>query len=383
VNYLSPIAGSFDLTPEEVSGFVKGVLEIDAVYPDCGIISITATDTQDSEKTGTGSQVLFLPASFTLNADTPQVVSRPFNLTITAKNVQNATTPNYNGAVNLSTVAVSIHDISKAVLSPSTVAGTGFEKGIANASTAYNLYGTIKVKAADSTDNTRTGLSNDINFLPKKISAIVVKPPGERDFFYIGEPVGITVKIEDEGGSPIPNYTDTVALASSPGLAVQSQYAFTKDDAGQRTIVAAPTQVGVYTVIVQAEGGFKAETSKITVKNATIEVIDTTSPLGTGEVIIQIVDDEGNVITSESNLAISVKAVEDMDNQTVSLPSGTVTFTEGRAVITVSDTEAEIVTLIPSSLYKINVKKGTITFGQAGKMGINPLMWRELKGKNR
>lgn len=147
--------------------------------------------------------------------------------------------------------------------------------------------------------------------------------------------------------------------------------------------MAAPTQVGVYTVIVQAEGGFKAETPKITVKNATIEVIDTTSPLGTGEVIIQIVDDEGNVITSESNLAISVKAVEDMDNQTVSLPSGPVTFTEGRAVVTVSDTEAEIVTIIPSSLYKINVKKGTITFGQAGKMGINPLMWRELKGKNR
>ncbi|MFH0855801.1 MAG: DUF6701 domain-containing protein [Candidatus Omnitrophota bacterium] len=383
LDYISPAKGSFPILPDNVSGFVKGVLKVTtAKYPDCGLVTITATDSEDSDQTGASSQILFLPASFIVSAESPQIVSNPFKVSVTALNAAGLITPNYNSAVNLLPLAVTPLSIPKASFSPSVIAASSFLSGIAKADVSYNLYGTIKLKAEDSVDPAKSGISPDIVFLPKSMSISVIPANSERDFFYIGEPIEMVVKVLDALGGPIPNYPGAVELSSGIGLALPGPYTFTGADAGAHTFSAVPAQAGSYTVVAQSQkGSLSVESSKITVKNATIEVIDTTSPVGTGEVTIQIVDDEGNVITSESGLTVNVEAVEDSDNGSASLAATSARFTNGKITLSVTDSEAETVTILVSSSYKIKTRKGAITFGRAGKTGINQLMWRELKNK--
>jgi len=399
-DYISPSKGKFSISPDSVSGFVRGVLKVNATYPDCGLVTIRVADSEDSTQEGASTQILFLPASFTVSADeSSQIVSKPFKFNITAKNIQGATAPNYNGTVNLSPVAAVTtpvdtsqaplsppaitESISKAPLSPSSIAGDNFTNGVAKTDLSYNLYGAIKIKAEDSVDNTKSGISEKIEFSPKSISISVTPPASkERDFFYIEEPIEVVVKVLDALDNPIPNYPGVVELTSSLGLTLPNPYTFTIADAGKHAFSITATQPDNYTVVARVQKGtLSAESSKIKVKNATIQVIDTTSPVGTGQVTIQIVDDTGNVITSENKLPITIQAIEDSDNNSVSLPSNSGMFSNGKITIPVSDSEAETVTIVVTSPYKIKIKKGTITFGRAGKTGINQLMWRELKKK--
>ena len=55
-----------NITPQTASGFEEGILELSAVYLDCGIIEIEVTDIGDISKIGSSGPVLFLPASFIL-----------------------------------------------------------------------------------------------------------------------------------------------------------------------------------------------------------------------------------------------------------------------------------------------------------------------------
>ncbi len=278
-------------------------------------------------------------------------------------------------------MAVAPLDISQGILAPVEILGADFQDGVAISQISYNLYGTIAIRAEDSKDTTRQGLSPEITFLPKSLSA-QVELPGTRDFFYIGEPIGLVVKVNDEVENPIPNYPGIIELSSAAGLALLGEYAYTREDAGRHQFLATALKAGEYSVSVQTPDGFlKAESQPIVVKNAFLQVIDTVSPVGTAEVIIKIVDESGNVIHSENNLTIGVQAVEEVDDKSAVLPSGPIQFTDGKAIIRVADTQAEVVTIVPSSSYKLQVKKGTVTFGRVGKSGVSTLMWRELKGK--
>ncbi|MDD2702833.1 MAG: hypothetical protein PHC33_02335 [Candidatus Omnitrophica bacterium] len=382
-DYISPASGSCALVPESVSGFKYGVLETVVSYADCGIITITASDAENPLKSGASTQVMFLPASFSLSAEnSKQVVSRPFTMNVTALNAAGAAAANYNGNVKLVPVAVSPSAVPGAAFTPSVIAGTGFEKGTAAVPVSYNRYGRIKIKAEDASDNTKYGTSADFNFLPGKISLSVVPPSSSRVFFYLGEPAGLSAAVEDYSGNQVVNYSGMVELLSDSNLVLPLNYTFTESDAGKHVFSASSLAAGTYTVTMKCdEAGLTVESGDIEVKNAVIEVIDTTSSVGSGRVIIQIVDESGNVITGENGLAINVTAAEENDNKSVSLPSGALTFTGGRVVLTVSDDEAETVTIIPSSAYKIGIKKGSITFNRTGKNGISTKMWRELKKK--
>lgn len=381
VNYISPSAGNYKILPDEVSGFAKGVLKVNANYPDCGIITIIVSDAVNSSKSGTSPQILFLPAGFKVTAIENQIISKPFNLAISAENRLGMVAPNYNSVVNVYPLAVSPVEIPGAVLSPSVVGGVEFKNGIASAEMIYNLYGRIKIRVEDSNNPAKQGLSDEIKFLPKGISLSVEQPVSGRDFFYVGEPIGIILKVEDEAGNPVSNYSGTIELDSPAGLEISSVYIFTAGDAGQHKFLADSSKPGDYIVSADAEGQLKAESPRIKIKDASIQVVDATAPIGSGEVVIQLVDETGRVISSENKLEINVAAVEDIANNSVSLPSEPVTFIEGKAVIPVFNSEAETVTIIPASSYKLNVKKGTIVFGKAGASGIGTLMWRELKGK--
>ena len=379
INYESPVSGKYKITPEEASGFVRGAAEVIASYADCGTVTIAVVDKDDSEKTGESMQILFLPAEFELSAEEKQVVSKPFALAISAKNALGQITPNYNGTVNLSPVLVSPEIASGALMTPASVSGAQFENGRAVPDASYNRYGTIKIKGADSTDAAKQGISGEVKFLPKAVSVEVELPAG-RNYFYIGEPVGVLVKVLDEAGNAVVNYPGTLKLSSSAGLAIIPEYTFTLQDAGQHKFSATSIRAGTFTVNASIEAGaLSGESPVITVKEVYLEVIDTTSPVGTGEVIIQLVDEFGNVISSESSLPITIGAEEEQPNNSVSLPSAPVTLREGKALITLFDTEAETVTITPYSPYKIKIRKGKIVFGQIGRTGISPQMWRELK----
>jgi hypothetical protein len=380
--YVSPANGNDVISPNNVSGFAKGKLEVNANYPDCGLITINVADSQNPLSIGTSAPLLFLPASFALSVEPSQTVSKPFNLTLTAKNALGAITPNYDRAVSLHPMAISPLDISLGALSPATVAGDGFREGVATVSISYNLYGRIKIRAESSDDARKQGTSEEITFLPKGISVGIDPPPGERGFFYIGEPVNINVRVLDELGNPIINYPGIVALTSNFGPTLPAPYAFTTADAGQHKFTATSIQSGDFVIVVTAENGtFRVDSPRFTVKNVTIQVVDTTSPIGTGEVMIQLVDESGKIITTENHLVVNMRVIEEFDNNSSSWPMGTINLIGGIAIVPVSDSEEETVTLVPVSPFKINVKKGTIKFGPPSKGGINPLLWRELKGK--
>ncbi|MFH0935276.1 MAG: DUF6701 domain-containing protein [Candidatus Omnitrophota bacterium] len=379
INYESPASGKYKITPEEASGFVRGVAEVIASYPDCGTVTIAVVDKDDSGKTGESMQILFLPAQFELSVEAKQVVSKPFALSISAKNTLGQITPNYNGTVNLSSVLVSPESASGGLMTPEYLSAAEFENGRATPDANYNRYGIIKIQAADSVDGTKQGISGEVKFLPKAVSVEVELPAG-RDYFYIGEPVGVLVKVLDEAGNAVVNYPGTLELSSSAGLAIIPEYTFTLQDAGRHKFSATSTEAGTYTVSANIEAGaLSGESPVISVKEVYLEVIDTVAPVGTGEIVIQLVDEFGNVISSENSLSITVGAEEEQPNNSVSLPSAPVTLRDGKALITLFDTEAETVIITPYSPYKIKIRKGKIVFGQIGRTGISPQMWRELK----
>ncbi len=82
-DYVSPQTGRYKISPPEALGFVRGKLELKASYPDAGLVTITIADKDSPAKTGTSSQILFLPASFTMKAEELQTVSKPFELSVT------------------------------------------------------------------------------------------------------------------------------------------------------------------------------------------------------------------------------------------------------------------------------------------------------------
>ena len=381
INYESPATGKYNITPGEAGGFIRGIVTVIASYPDCGTVSICVTDKDDNDKVGKSTQSLFLPAEFVLSAEEKQIVAKPFGLAISAKNALGQITPNYNGTVNLSPLMVSPETVSGALINPSSISGSQFEGGIANVNVSYNRYGVIKIAGTDSAESTKKGVSEEAKFLPKGVSVNVELPAG-RDFFYIGEPIGVSIKVLDEAGNAVVNYPGTANLYSSAGFSIVPEYTFKAEDAGQHKIIATSTRAGTYTVSAGIEeGALSAESPLITVKEAYLQVIDTVAPIGAGEVVVQLVDEDGNVISSENQLPINLTTEEETENNSASLPSGPITLREGRAIIPIFDTEAETVTIIPSSPYKIQIRKGKIVFGQLGRSGISPQMWRELKEK--
>ena len=378
--YVSPASGSRKVIPAELSGFVRGVLETSLTYSDCGTITITAVSSESSLHRGTSQRILFLPADFTVSADASQVSARPFALTITARNVQGEAALNYNTPVKIYPVGVLPVDVTGCVLSPQLLEDAVWTNGVSNPEVNYNYNGTIKIRVEDTIDKTKQGLSGDIKFMPKGLAAAVEYPVG-RAFFYVGEPVSLTVKVVDYAGSAISNYDGIINLSSSAsGLTVPLDYAFITADAGTRKFSASTAEAGTYRVSIQGEkGALRVDSPDIVVKDVYLEVIDTTSPIGTGEVIIQLVDEFGKVITSENQLPITVTTTEEFDNKTAYVPGAPVSLKNGQAIIPITNSESEIVTINPSSPYGIKVKKGTVTFGPIGRSGINELLWRELK----
>ncbi|MFC1632244.1 hypothetical protein ACFL2I_06795 [Candidatus Omnitrophota bacterium] len=379
--YISPMTGTAEISPNQASGFSQGKVELICQYPDCGAIEIMVQDTTDSAKAGISPEILFIPASFVLEAATPQVVSASFPLKVSALNAQGASCPNYQGQVGLSVEAVTPPETEGLIL-PASIPAEEFSYGAAEKSVSFNRWGTIKLAAHDSTYPEKTGVSEAINFIPQGLLVEAEEPSGERDFYYVGETIPISVSAIDAEQAPIANYQGAVTLTATLGLTLPEVYTFIASDAGSHSFSSSASVPGSFQVEVEDQAGVLSGTpASFEVIAATLEVVSTTAPVGTAEVVINLVDNEGNIITTENELTVTVKLSEEEEDASASSPSSQTpaTFNQGRAWIVVNNTQAEIVTVSPASTLEFDIKSGTVTFGRISKSGIGALMWREIK----
>ncbi len=379
--YISPHSGTMKVSPQIVSGFSSGQLEVSAVYPDCGIIEIIVEDRQDSSKAGISGEIIFIPEHFSVLAQIPQIVNRDFALTVNAFNAEGELTPNYQGPAGLIVIPVSPEETAGGLF-PATVETGDFSAGSAEVSARFNRWGRIKIEAHDLAHPERKGRSEIITFLPQELVVEPVAPSEERDFYYVGEDIPISIYAIDALDEVITNYLGLINISFSMGFSLPDEFQFLAEHEGKHTFLTRASSAGVYEVeAVDDESKLKGESGEIEVKQATLEVVSTYAPVGTTEVIIKLMDELGNIIKSENDLTVQISLEEEHEDFSAasSATEKPVTFRNGIAKVLVSNTQPEIVIISPSSEYKFEVKKGTVTFGRIAKTGIGTLMWREIK----
>jgi hypothetical protein len=381
-NYVYPASGTLSVSPSNASGFDEGILNLEMMYPDCGTIEISVRDTQESSKIGYSGEISFIPASFSVTADSPQVVNSTFSITVNAYNDAGEICPNYQGSVSLSPVYVSPSAVSGAQITPVTISADDFTNGTAEVSAVYNRWGTVKIKAHDESYPAIVGESQFLDFIPGDLLVEVQPPAGDRNFFYTGEDIEVVVSLSDANNAPIQNYQGTVAISSTFGLDITESYQFQVQDAGTKSfLVSAESPNSYYIEVEDQVNNLEKRSDKIKVKRATLIVVSTFAPVGSTEVIIRLEDAAGNLIISEDELNVNVSLEEEIDNESASSPAlkKPVTFNKGIAKVLISNSQAEIVTIVPEAAYDFKIKKGTVTFGRLAKSGIGALMWREIK----
>ncbi|MFH1798849.1 MAG: hypothetical protein ABH844_05925 [Candidatus Omnitrophota bacterium] len=381
--YVNPQTGLMNIVPDEVSGFENGVLEVEANYPDCGTIKIKVSDTEDSDKTGFSGEVLFVPASLGVTCGSTQIVNASFDAEIVAYNARGIVTPNYRGPCVLTAVPVLSADTSDGQIVPGLVSENDFSGGIARINAFYDRWGLILIEASDTNNPSRNGTSGNVMFYPKDVLLEITPPEGDRTFFYTGESFDVVISLVDDNGELIPNYASSIVLNPDSGLKIENTYQFIPADGGKHTFFAVCDAPGSYRISVnEPSSGKSVQSEKIKVKQATLTVISTEAAVGTiAEVFVTLTDEENNVITTENNLTINITFEEENPNGTAesSTERVPVTFRKGVAKFTITNPEAEIVTVIPKSEYGFKIKRGTVKFGRVAKFGIGTLMWREVK----
>ena len=379
--YVNPATGTMLLTPSEASGFSKGRLDLSLTYPDAGVILVTVTDKGNLSKTGTSGQVSVLPARFQVEAGARQIVGRPWPLSVTALNAAGAVTPNYRSAVTLGIRAVT-PTTGAGTLTPAAVGATDFQAGKATVNVTYPRWGTVTVTATDAAWPTVVGQSAQSIFHPEAILLKATTPPPPRDFFYTGEAFTVSVTPLAAGGAVIPNYEGTVTVSAPPKLGLPENYTFTAADAGVHHFSVSVDAAGSYQVqAAEPAAELTSASLSLTIKQATLKVIDAVAPVGGAATVeILLLDETGQVITSESAVTLKVKLVEANPNESVSSPAltQTITVTQGKATLLIANTEEETVTIIPSSTFGMQVQQGTVSFGRLATKGIGVLLWREV-----
>ncbi len=398
VNYVSPASGSGTLSVTSVSSWSDGVSTItNETFSDCGTITITATHADYSTKAGTSSNINFRPYDFTVVAsglDTSasssayarHTVSKPFTLTVTARNASGTTCPNYKGIANLTINYTSPSTSQSGSLSTSSLTSTYWTNGVATLTDqTYNKWGTITITCTDSTLTTQTGTSSNIIFIPKDFSVTLSDPPASRTYYYTDEDFSATVTARDYNNTTISNYAGTISFTGSD-LTVPSNYTFTTADAGNHTFSGingsdeTSTTLSVKDTIYTSVTG---TSSTITLKAGTIKVISTSGPVGKISVTVKVLDSGGDVLTEDDSTTFTVTLTEfmtDNDSCTSTATSTAATVTDGQATIVLEDTEPETVTVTPSSTPTLTAVSGTVRFGTVSGSGVGIQLWRELRG---
>ena len=398
VSYNSPSSGSGTLSVTSLSSFSNGVaLTTSQAFSDCGTINIVATDSAESTKTGTSSNIDMRPYDFTVVAsslDTSasgsayarHTVSKPFTLTVTARNASAVTCPNYKGTADLSINYTSPSTSQSGSVGTSSLTSTYWTNGVASfTSQTYNKWGTITITATDATLTTQTGTSANIIFIPKDFSITLSDPSASRTYYYTNEGFSATVTARDYNASTVSNYAGTITFTGS-GLTLPSDYTFTSADSGSHKFTGINGSSETSTALSIKDTTYTSITgtsSAITLKAGTIKVISNSGPVGSISVQVKILDSSGNVLTEDDSTTFTVTITEFMkDNNscTSTATSTAATVTDGIATITVKDTEPETVTVTPSASPTMTAVSGTVRFGTVSGSGVGIQLWREIRG---
>jgi hypothetical protein len=398
VNYVLPASGSGMLSVTSASSFTNGVATItNETFSDCGTITITATKSDDATKTGTSSNIVFVPYDFAVVAsslDTSasgseyarHTVSKPFTLTITARNASSVTCPNYKGTANLTVNYTDPSTDQSGSFSISSLTSTYWTNGVAEITDmTYNKWGTITITATDATLTTRTGTSSNIIFIPKDFSISLSAPPASRTYYYTNEGFSATVTARDYNNSTISNYAGIISFTGS-GLTVPSDYTFTTVDSGSHKFTGINGSSETSTTLSVKDTTYSSITSTsstITLKAGTIKAISNSGPVGSISVQVKILDSSGNLLTEDDSTAFTVTITEFMEDNntcTSTATSTAATVIDGIATITIKDTEPETVTVTPSATPTMTAVSGTVRFGTVSGSGIGVQLWREIRG---
>ncbi|MFH1397975.1 MAG: hypothetical protein ABIH27_05465, partial [Candidatus Omnitrophota bacterium] len=385
VNYVSPNSGSGTLAVTQTSDFVSGIAIINnESFSDCGTITIAATKSDDATKTGSSTNIVFLPYDFTVVPDAlTQTTNKAFGLKVTARNAQGTTCPNYKGTANLSAVYVSPSTDQSASISPSSLGSADFSNGLASLTTAkYNKWGTVKIKATDSLSAERTGQSQEIKFNPKDFTITLSTPPKSRTFYYQNEQLIATVTARDNDNNTIANYQGTIQLSSSD-RSQSLTHTILSADAGVHNFLFSFASGGKIkiNVIDQDATAVKGESSEFTVKEVKIKIFSTSGPVGSVPVTVRILDSQDNLVTEDDSTSFTITFTEATPNDSASsdATSIAVTIKGGAATIYITDQQAEVVTITPASSPVLTSVAGTVTFGSFKGRDIGIDMWREIR----
>lgn len=382
VQYVTPQTGTKFLAPDNAAGFILGAADVTVSYPDAGVVKLVAQDQADSAQVGYSGDILFLPESFEVTADPVQIVGKNFPVSIKALGKDGQGTPNYQGPALIEPVAVNPASTSGGAFNPVDLPAGSFTNGAVTMNTAYNRWGMIDIQASDSAHPEKKGVSAPVQFVPKSV-AVTVKPPSlSRSFFYAGENMEITISMLGQDGLPIENFAGNVSLTAVPPFEIQSQATFSEADKGQKKFVVPSGGAGKYHLKVEdVADNLETESDEFEVKDATIVISNTSSPVGAASVEIQLVDKDGKRIKEESEMTITILVQEENENGSVffSELGKPILFKKGVARIVLGDNEAETVTISAVSKFGLKVSKGKVIFGRTGATGVGTLMLRESK----
>ena len=120
------------------------------------------------------------------------------------------------------------------------------------------------------------------------------------------------------------------------------------------------------------------------VKYGAIRVLATSGPVGVIRVEVQVQDIHGNVLTADNSTTFTVRLGEGNPNdsaacETAEELAGEAIIRRGKGVITLRNTEPEVVLVTPASTPYLEAIPGKVSFGGIGSRGIRIIHWEEEK----
>jgi hypothetical protein len=223
------------------TGLTNGTGSFSATLRTAGNQTLTATDTGNSNVTGTSNTITVSPAAvthFTISAPSSATAGSAFNFTVTAEDAFNNTVTGYGGTVHFTS-----SDGNASLPADSTLTN-----GIGTFSATLKTAGNQTLTGTDTGNSSITGTSNTITVNAATATHFVVSAPSTAT---AGSAFNFTVTALDQFNNTAAGYTGTVHFSSSDGQAVlpadttltngTGTFSATLKTAGSQTLTATDT----------------------------------------------------------------------------------------------------------------------------------------------
>jgi hypothetical protein len=402
VNHVSPNTSDGVLAQTAVTAFVNGVAEMSSQsYSECGTINVTVTHDASQTTSGSSPNIYFSPHDFLVaaqdldgNSDVidggRHTVNKVFALDIQARKPDGSLCQGYSGPASVSVVDINPAISQGSSFSVSSLVGQDWSNGLARLDgLLYDMWGEVQFQCQDDTMVSQAGTSSTVAFIPKALELTLSEPMHARTYYYTDESFSLRVRVLDENNSVITNYQGNI-ICQADSLSLPESYDFLASDLGAVTFLdvhglSPIEQTNIYCQDSLYSEYVNAMSEEIEIRNGTIKVFSDQGAIGELTLTVAVMDDNGDVMTEDNSTTFWVTLNESNDNKSASSPavSELMTMDMGQATITISDTEAETVEVIPSSKPILRVEPGTATFGTVSSTGIGIQMYREVKDEKK